>query len=69
MIPVDAARVIHVTVDSAELVPVDATERTWRTFLHAAVTARWAAESYQAWKEGRPWPVGAPLTAPEVVSS
>ena len=69
MVPVDAARVIHVTVDSAELVPVDASEKTWRTFLHAAVTARWTAESYRAWKEGRPWPVGTPLPPPAEATS
>lgn len=69
MVEVDAARVIHVTVDSAELVPVDAGERTWRTLLHAAMTARWRAEGYRAWKENRPWPVGRPLTAPTEAAS
>lgn len=56
--------VVHITPDGCELVPIDASERTYRTFRHAAAVATWAREASQAYKERRPWPVGLPLNPP-----
>jgi hypothetical protein len=49
---------VHVTSDSAELVPVDAGERAYQVFRHASVVARYKRDSTAAFKEHRPWPVG-----------
>jgi hypothetical protein len=65
MLAVDGARVIHVTTDSARIVPVDAGPKTWRTFLHAAETAKWVKAEKAAWTERRAWPIGRELTPPQ----
>lgn len=56
--------VVHITPDGCELIPTDFSERSYRTFRHAAAVASWAREASQAWKDRRPWPVGLPLTHP-----
>lgn len=43
--PVDGAYVAHVLPDSVELLPVDAGENTWRTFLYLLTVYRWTLEA------------------------
>jgi hypothetical protein len=50
--------VVHVTSDSAELLPIDAGDRAYAVFRHASVVARYAREASEAYREHRPWPVG-----------
>lgn len=58
------AGVVHIRGDECELMPIDFSERTYRTFRHAAAVASWAREASQAYKDRRPWPVGLPLNPP-----
>ena len=55
---------IHLTADSAELIPVDAGARAYMTFRHAATIARFRREVEEARKDRRPWPVGRPIEIP-----
>lgn len=56
--------VVHIRADVVQLIPTDFSERTYRTFRHAAEVAKWAHEASQAYKDRRPWPVGLPLSTP-----
>lgn len=56
--------VVHIRGDECQLIPTDFSERTYRTFRHAAAVATWAREASQAYRDRRPWPVGLPLNPP-----
>ena len=56
--------VVHIRDGEVQLVPTDFSERTYRTFRHAAEVAKWAHEASQAYKDRRPWPVGLALNPP-----
>jgi len=63
--PPDRCGVVHLTADSAELIPVDGGLRAYTIYRHAATVARYRRDVEDARKERRPWPVGRPIDAPE----
>ena len=62
--PPERCGVVHLTPDSAELVPVDARDRAYAIYRHAATIARFRREVDEARKERRAWPVGTPIEIP-----
>lgn len=58
--------VVHVTPDGIRVLPACAGARELTIFRHTAVVARYRDETYSAWKDNRPWPIGKSLDwAPE----
>ena len=62
--PPERCGVVHLTPDSAELVPVDARDRAYAIYRHAATIARYRREVEDARKDRRAWPVGRPIEIP-----
>ena len=60
----ERAGIVHISADSCELHEVDASDRTYGVFRHAAWVAEWHDETTQAWKDRRPWPVGPAIRPP-----
>lgn len=56
--PPDRCGVVHLTGDSAELHPVDASDATYLTFRYVAQVAAWSRRVGEARKSNEPWPIG-----------
>jgi len=63
--PPQRCGVVHLTSDSAELIPVDARARAYAVFRHDAIVARFRRDVTAAFKEKTAWPIGEPITPPK----
>jgi hypothetical protein len=59
--------IVHVLPDVAQLHPVAADARAFRTFLYTAENAKYARDCRAAFTERRPWPVGPALNEPKAL--
>lgn len=64
----DRVGAIHVTPEESRLVPVEADDRAYAIFRHAAVVAGYARKASQAYRAREPWPVGRPLVPPGLLA-
>jgi hypothetical protein len=62
-VPPERCGAVHITADSAELLPIDwaATEEAYTVFRYVAQASKWAERVAAARKDGDPWPIGAAL--------
>lgn len=69
-VPPERCGAVHITADSAELLPIDwaATDEAYTVFRYVAQASKWAERVAAARKDGEAWPIGAAL-APEAVGA
>jgi len=69
-VPPERAAAVHITADSAELLPIDwaITEEAYTVFRYAAQVSAWSDRVSAAADRGTPWPIGAALDPSAVVS-
>lgn len=62
-VPPERAGAVHITADSAELLPIDwaVTEEAYTVFRYVAQVSAWSERVSAARKDGTPWPIGAAL--------
>lgn len=68
--PPERAGAVHITADSAELLPIDwaVTEEAYTVFRYCQQVSAWSDRVSAARKDGTPWPIGAALDPSAVVS-